>query len=79
MCTVILNKNDYVCKVDKIIENGICEGKYIETTDNTLCDLKQSQDFLYRHFHKNRNYEVMRPHSDQPDRYFATADTEDIY
>ena len=33
-CTVILNK------IDQMIEDGIIEGNYIETSDNTLCDLK---------------------------------------
>ena len=44
--TVTLNKNDSVCKVDKKIEDGITDGKYVDTTENTLCDLKISQDFL---------------------------------
>ena len=34
-CTAILNKNDYVCKVGQMIEDGITEDKYIETSDNT--------------------------------------------
>ena len=34
-CTAILNKNDYVCKVGQMIEDGIAEDKYIETSDNT--------------------------------------------
>ena len=50
-CTVILNKNDYVCKVDQMIEDGITEGKYIKTSGNTLGDLKRFQDFLYRHLY----------------------------
>ena len=33
-CTVILNK------IDQMIEDGIIEGNYIETSDNKLCDLK---------------------------------------
>ena len=39
-CTVILNKKDYVCKVDEMIGDHITERKYIETTYNTFCDLK---------------------------------------
>ena len=34
-CTVILNKSDYIGKVNNIIKEGMQEGKYIETTDTT--------------------------------------------
>ena len=53
-CTVILNKNNCVCKVDQIVEDGITEVKYIETSDNTLFDLKRFQDFLYHHRYKHK-------------------------
>ena len=52
-CTVILKKSDYVWQVDQMIEDGITEGKYIETSNNTLCDLKRFQDFLHRHLFIN--------------------------
>ena len=58
-----------------MIEDGITEGNYIETSNNTLCDLKRFQDFLYRHFHKHKDYEAMRPRSNQPGRFFVTAKT----
>ena len=58
-----------------MIEDGITEGNYIETSNNTLCDLKRFQDFLYRHFHKHKDYEAMRPGSNQPGRFFVTAKT----
>ena len=32
-CTVILNKSDYIRKVNNIIEEGMQQGKYIETLD----------------------------------------------
>ena len=53
-----------------MIEGGITEGNYIETSSNTLCDFKQLQDFLYRHFYKHKDYETMRPRSNQPGRFF---------
>ena len=34
-CTVILNRTDYQNKVNNMINEGIAEGKYIETVDNT--------------------------------------------
>ena len=74
-CTVILNKDDYIKKANDIIEDGIKQMKYIETTDDTCNELKRFQDFLYRHFYKHEHYEEMRPRSNQPGRFFATAKT----
>ena len=45
-----------------MIENGITEGKYIETSDNTSRHLKRFQD-----------YQSMCPRSTQPDRLLTTA------
>ena len=74
-CTVILNKSDYIRKVNNIIEEGMQQGKYIETIDTTQSDLKHFQDFLYRHFKRSEHYDQMRPVSNQPGRFFATAKT----
>ena len=74
-CIVILTKNNYVCKIDQMIEDSITEDKYIKTSDNILCDLKQSQVFLYRPFYKHKDYEAMHPRSNQPGRFFATSKT----
>ena len=57
-----------------MIEDGTTEGKYIEASDN-ICDLKRFQDFLYRHLYKHKDYEAMRPRSNQPGGFFATAKT----
>ena len=54
-----------------MIKDGISEDKYIETSDNTLCDLKKIEDFLYRHLYKHKDYEAIRPCSNQPGRFFA--------
>ena len=72
-CIVILSKDDYIKKVNDIIEDGIQQMKYVETTDDTCNELKRFQDFLYRHFYKHEHYEEMRPRSNQPGRFFATA------
>ena len=32
---ILKKKNHYACKVNKMIEDGVSEGKYNETTDNT--------------------------------------------
>ena len=52
-CTVILNRKDYQNKVNNVINEGITEGKYIETVDNTHKDLNPFQDFLYRNLNKH--------------------------
>ena len=46
-CTLILNRTDYQNMVNNMTNEGITEGKYIETLDNTHKDLKRFQDFLY--------------------------------
>ena len=54
-----------------MIKDSITEGKQIETTDNTLCDLKRFiKDCLYCHFYKHKDCEVVRPGSYQPGIFF---------
>ena len=65
-CTVILNKDDYIKKANNIIEDGIKQMKYIETTDDTCNELKHFQDFLYHHFYKYEHYKEMHQRSNQP-------------
>ena len=69
------DKIDYVNKVNARISEGISKGKYVETVDSTRKDLKHFQDFLYRYFYKTKYYDGMRPVSNQPARFFATAKT----
>ena len=40
-CTVILNRVDYIDKINKMIDNGIANAKYIETSDTTHVHLKR--------------------------------------
>ena len=37
--------------------------------------MKHPRNFLYRHFYKTKYYDGMRPISNQPARFFATAKT----
>ena len=67
-CTVKLNKIDYIREVNNIIEEGMQQGKYIETIDTTQSDSRHLQDFLYRHFKKSEHYDQMRPVSNQSGR-----------
>ena len=45
---------------------GVMKGTYIGTTDNTLRDLSQFHDFLYRIFHNYERYKDVQPDSNQP-------------
>ena len=74
--SVIMDKADYVTKVDKIIQDGIRDNKYeIVTNDRTAKDLHNFQHFLYRNFKKHDKYRDMYPSSHQPARFFGTAKT----
>ena len=44
----LMNRSDYIEKIEVIIDDGIRKGIYEVTTDSTLQDLKRFQDFLYR-------------------------------
>ena len=55
-CTVIRNKSGYIRKISNIIEEGMQQGKYLETIDTNQSDLKHFQDFLYRNFKKSEHY-----------------------
>ena len=71
-----MKKSDYVTKLDIMIDGGIMkEGTCVETTDNTLKELSQFQDFLYRNFQDYERYKDMQPDSNQPARLYGTAKT----
>ena len=74
-CVVLMNKSDYVEKLQNMIDDGIENKVYELTTDETLSDLQQFQSFLYRNFFKYEHYEDMWPTSNQPARIYATAKT----
>ena len=43
---VILRRDVYNAKIQAIIEEGLLNEKYMETTDNTISDLQNFQNFL---------------------------------
>ena len=71
----LLNRTDYIQKVNAMIYDGISQGKYVKTVGNTHQDLKHFQNLLYRHFYKTECYEKMRPFSNKPAYFFETAKT----
>lgn len=74
MCTAIRNKNDDINKIDAIIDTQISDSIYVETTENKHW-LKHLQDFLFTHFKDTDIYKDIRPISNKPTRFFATAKT----
>ena len=76
---VIMYKQQYIHKLESMIEDGVSDGKYQPTSDNTLQDLKSFQDFLYRNIRPLKSevlpYDKIRPTSSQPGYLYATAKT----
>ena len=64
---VITKRSDYVTELGTMINDGIMKGTYIETTDSTLKELSQTQDFQYRNFYNYEGYycKDMKPDSNQ--------------
>ena len=57
---VVMNRIDYNNIMQKMIDDGIKNKLHEETADNTLKDLKNFQEFLYRSFKDFENYDDMR-------------------
>ena len=74
-CVVVMDKSDYMNKMNDMIKKGIEDGTYEETVDNTLQDLSRFQDFIYRNFKKHPKYEYMYPSSNTPAKLYGTAKT----
>ena len=73
---ITFNKSDYQNKMQQMINDGIRDGIYKVTVDNTLDDLKTFKSFLYRNFYgKYEHYEKMLPKSNQPGQLYGTAKT----
>ena len=47
---VIMNRSDYVEKLERMIEEGVKEGTYKKTENTTLKDLKKFQYFFLQTF-----------------------------
>ena len=59
-----------------MINDGIRDGIYKVTADNTLDDLKTFKSFLYCNFYgKYKHYEKALPKSNQPGQLYGTAKT----
>ena len=72
---VIMQRDDYVNKLETMIEEGIANGKYVPSEDNTLKDLKSFQDSLTRNFKSSLPLNKIKPTSNQPAFLYGTAKT----
>ena len=71
---VILNKTDYIEKLENMVKEGIDKGTYTLTQDNTIKDLNNFKPFLKRNF-KGYDKLDMLPTPNQPARIYASAKT----
>ena len=72
---VIMQRADYINKLETMIEEGIANGKYVATEDNTLKDLKSFQDFLTWNLKSSLPLNKIKPTSNQPTFLYGTAKT----
>ena len=69
-CTVILNKREYVNKVNAMTDEVISKTKYVETVDSTHKDLKHFQDNV---MHPISNQSARLPIVDETGIYIYDA------
>ena len=72
---VILNKTDYIEKLENMVKEGTDKGTYTLTEDNTIKYLKNFKQFLIRNFKGYYKLDYMLPTSNQPARIYASAKT----
>ena len=63
---VILNKTDYIEKLENMVKEGIDKRTYTLTEDNTVKDLKNFKQILKRNFKGYDKLDDMLPISNQP-------------
>ena len=74
-CSIWRQREVYVRKLEDMIKDGISNGKYTETEDTTLQDLKSFQSFLVRNFKSSLPLDKIKPTSNQPAFLYGTAKT----
>ena len=73
---IILNKTDYIEKLENMVKEGIDKGTYTLAEDNTIKVLKNFKQFLKRNFKGYDKPGDMLPTSNQPARIYATTKTQ---
>ena len=72
---VILNKTDYIEKLENMVKESTDKGTYTLAEDNTVKDLKNFKQFLKQNFKGYDKLDDILPTSTQPARLYATAKT----
>ena len=72
---VMVNKIDYIEKLENMFKEGIEKGTYTLTQDNTITDLNNFKQFLKRNFKGYDKRDDMLPTSNQLARIYASAKT----
>ena len=72
---IIINQQDYIQKLEDMLNEGIKRETYERSTDVAKQDLETFQSFLYRNFKSHPRYDKMRPKSNQPVGLYVTAKT----
>ena len=68
---VILNKTDYIEKLENMVKEGIDKGTYTLTEDNTIKDLKNFKQFLNEISKNMINSKILYQHlTNQPEYMF---------
>ena len=65
---VILNKTDYIEKLENMVKEAIDKGTYAITEDNTIKDLNNFKQFLKQNLKEYDKLDDMLPTSNQPGR-----------
>ena len=70
-----MKSSKHITKLDIMISEGAIKSSYTETTDNTLKELVQFQDFLLKNSYNYECYKNMKPDPNQQVRLDETAAT----
>ena len=75
LSVVILNKTDYIEKLENMVKEGIGKEIYTLTEDNSIKDLQNFKQLLKRNFKGYEKLDDMLPASNQPARIYASSKT----
>ena len=72
-CVIIMNKQDFVQKLENMCHDDIKRTIYERSIDTKRQDLETFQDLLYRNFKNHTSYDKMRTKSNQPASLYRTG------
>ena len=69
-CVIIRNKQDYVQKLEGLLDEGVIRGTFERSADTAKQDLETFENVLYRNFKNHPSYDIMRRKFNQPARFY---------